>query len=205
MPVIGLVQAQVRAKTAPRSTARSASNAVPSMPAISTKSGSISAKPVRTGVKDRLAQQEAKLLAGLVACTSIVCGLLVIYLAAYARVASLGLQMSQARVELRSQRLLGESLRAQVAWASSPARISKAAENNHMVLQHTVRICYVDPADQTPPDASPAGDESNRTASTANESLPTAGEPQSIQGTSGTRMASRGTSTGNFTTPSVTN
>jgi len=145
---------------------------------------------------DRLVKQEAKLVAAAVICTSVVCALLVVYLTAYAQVSSLGIQMSKARVELRKQRLLGETLRAQVARAASPDRIAAAAVKNGMVLEHTQQICYVNPAGDLP--------STNRTDLTAQSTLHN-GDIASPQTQSGTRMASRGANADTSTTASVSN
>lgn len=157
---------------------------------------------------DRLVQKEAKLVAAAVICTSVVCTLLVIYLAAYAQVSSLGIQMSKARVELHKQHLLGETLRAQVARAASPDRIAAAAIKNGMVLEHTQQICYVNPAGDLP--------STSRTDLTAQSTAPgtqsgqarltsTEGGPASPLTQSGTRMASRGANADTSTTTSVSN
>lgn len=152
--------------------------------------------PVKRGRNqmDRLVKQEAKLVAAAVICTSVVCALLVVYLTAYAQVSSLGIQMSKARVELRKERLLGETLRAQVARAASPDRIAAAAVKNGMVLEHTQQICYVNPA----------GDMTSKTDLTA-QSTPNNGDTASPQTQSGTRMASRGANADTSTTASVSN
>jgi cell division protein FtsL len=169
-------------------------------------------------VADRLARQEAKLLAAVVACTTVVCGLLVVYLAAYAQVASLGIQMSKARVELRKERLLGETLRAQVARAASPARISSAAVKNGMVLQRAEQICYVNPSDEPGFSTKPVNGtnsistrtaQNDTTTGTTNEQADSRiARPESNASTgknTGPRMASRGTITDTYTTASVAN
>ena len=170
----------------------------------------VPAPPVKRVRKqmDRLVQKEAKLVAAAVICTSIVCTLLVIYLAAYAQVSSLGIQMSKARVELHKQRLLGETLRAQVARAASPDRIAAAAIKNGMVLEHTQQICYVNPAGDIPStsridltaQSTAPGTQSGQARLTSTE-----GGPASPQTQSGTRMASRGANADTSTTTSVSN
>lgn len=157
----------------------------------------------RKAVVDRLAQQEARMLAGVVACASVVCGLLVIYLAAYAQVANLGIQMSKARVDLRTQRMKSETLQAQVAQASSPALIARAAVKNGMVLEHTEQICYINPS----------ADPGDMTMRTAQAPVPptTTAPPVSqaanvgLDPQSGARVASRGANADDLTTASVAN
>lgn len=46
-------------------------------------------------------------------CTAIVCGLLLLYLAAYAHVSQLGYDQAEARTQLRQNQLRNESLRAE--------------------------------------------------------------------------------------------
>jgi hypothetical protein len=105
--------------------------------------------PVRHRVKrnavaiDRLARSEARLLAVVLIVTALACGSLVFYLAAYAQVASLGIQQSAARVKLRQIRMDGEVLRAQCERAASPDIIRAAAANMGMTSSPT-RIAYVE-------------------------------------------------------------
>ena len=163
------------------------------------------APAVKRGLKqvDRLVRQEARLVAAAVICTTVVCTLLVVYLAAYAQVSSLGIQMSKARVELRRQHLLGETLRAQVARAASPDRIAAAAVKNGMVLEHTQQICYVNPTGDVPA-TFPAGNVAEMPGSGAQQNA-TGGHAAPPQPQSGTRMASRGTNADTRTTTSVVN
>ncbi|MGO8670525.1 MAG: hypothetical protein ACLQVD_04050, partial [Capsulimonadaceae bacterium] len=96
----------------------------------------------RVKAADRVAQSEARLLAILVTGTCIVCGLLIVYLAAYAQVATLGIQQSHARIALREKRAETEELRAACAAAASPALVASAAAQMGM-LHGAERVTYV--------------------------------------------------------------
>ena len=91
---------------------------------------------------DRLVQSEARLVTAAVACTAFFCVLLVIYLGAYARVTSLGIQQSQYTKALRMARQQNELLRAHLAAARSPQHIVAAA-NAQGMEQAAGRACYI--------------------------------------------------------------
>jgi len=95
---------------------------------------------------DRLAQSEARLVTAAVACTAFFCVLLVVYLAAYAQVTSLGIQQSQYTKALRMARQQNELLRARLAAARSPQHIVAAAQAQGME-QATGRACYISPVE----------------------------------------------------------
>ena len=61
----------------------------------------------------RLGRSEMRLMGLATTCTAIVCGLLLLYLAAYAHVSQLGYDQAEARVQLRQNLLQNESLRAE--------------------------------------------------------------------------------------------
>lgn len=77
-----------------------------------------------------------------IACTALVCGLLIIYLGAYARVTLLGLDQARARVTLRQMQTENEMLRAQSAALQSPTRISAHAQSLGMV-RGSSQVCYI--------------------------------------------------------------
>jgi hypothetical protein len=98
---------------------------------------------------DRLARSETRLVGAAVACTSLFCFLLVVYLAAYANVTSLGIQQAQAAKALRSAQQQNEILRAELAAARSPEHIVASAQLQGMVLA-SGRACYVTPRNEAP-------------------------------------------------------
>lgn len=93
---------------------------------------------------DRLARSEGRLMMAAAACTMIFCAVLVIYLAAYARVTNLGLSQSHARVELRALSQQNQILRAKLASMQSPDDIVKHAALLGMT-PGTRPVCYIPP------------------------------------------------------------
>ena len=91
---------------------------------------------------DRLLQSEARLLMVAGAGATIFCAILVIYLAAYARVTNLGLAQSHARVHLSQLKQENETLRAQLAAAQNPARIVTQASALGMT-SGAGQVCYI--------------------------------------------------------------
>ncbi len=87
--------------------------------------------PARTAAhrngRNRMARSEGRLLTFAVAATTLMCAVLVIYLAAYAHVSQLGLDQARARVALRQARLDNDILQAKLARLQSPSRIAAAA------------------------------------------------------------------------------
>lgn len=81
----------------------------------------------------RLARSEARLLALAVMGTIVVCGLLVLYLAAYAHVSGLGMEQSRRQREWRAARQQNELLRASLAALQNPKSIASAARAQGMV------------------------------------------------------------------------
>ncbi|WP_301002407.1 hypothetical protein [Capsulimonas corticalis] len=91
---------------------------------------------------DRLARSEARLMMAAGTCTTIFCAILVIYLAAYARVTNLGLAQSHARVQLRQLSQDNQTLRAQLAQVQSPDRIVAQAKSLGMTPGAN-QVCYI--------------------------------------------------------------
>lgn len=93
----------------------------------------------------RLSRSEARLLTMAISCTVIVCALLVVYLAAYAHVATLGMGQAKLRTELRQKRLENEKLKAALAASLNPDRIAARAALIGMTRDHR-RVDYIAPS-----------------------------------------------------------
>lgn len=91
----------------------------------------------------RAGRSEMRLMGAATACTAVVCGLLLLYLAAYAHVTRLGIDQAQARVRLRQTQLRNEMLRAQCDGLQSPQRILTAAQAQGMTPRGSVPINYI--------------------------------------------------------------
>lgn len=76
----------------------------------------------------RLTRSEIRLLVSTVAFAVVFCGLLVVYLSAYARVTSLGIEQAQMRTQLHAERLTHQLLLAELASLKNPDRISAKAQ-----------------------------------------------------------------------------
>lgn len=110
----------------------------------------------------RLSRSEARLLTMAISCTVIVCALLVVYLAAYAHVATLGMGQAQLRTELRQKRRENETLKATLAVSLNPDRISTRANQLGMTRDHR-RVDYI-----VPPPAEEDSARLSRTPTTVN-------------------------------------
>jgi cell division protein FtsL len=97
-------------------------------------------KPVQVG--SRLARSETRMLTIAVMCTMLVCGLLIIYLGAYARITLLGIHQAQAHATLLQLRAENETLREQSAALQSPTRIQVKAQSLGMV-RGSSQVCYI--------------------------------------------------------------
>ncbi|MCW3062245.1 MAG: hypothetical protein JWQ02_4066 [Capsulimonas sp.] len=103
----------------------------------------ISTRPSRKrNSTDRLLRSEARLLMVAGAGATIFCAILVIYLAAYARVTNLGLAQSSARVHLHQLKQENETLRAQLAQVQNPDRIVAHATTLGMMTSAN-QVCYI--------------------------------------------------------------
>lgn len=124
---------------------RPASSAMPRIRTVSPanrESGRLRGTRRAASYDDRLARNETRLVGLAVASTSLFCFLLVVYLAAYANVTSLGIQQAQVTKALRGARQQNEILRAELAAARSPQHIVASAQMQGMVPS-TGRACYV--------------------------------------------------------------
>lgn len=91
----------------------------------------------------RLARSEMRLMGLATICTAIVCGLLLLYLAAYAQVTRLGIAQADARVSLRQNRLQNEMLRAERDHLQSPATVIARATALGMTPRAGGRVDYL--------------------------------------------------------------
>jgi cell division protein FtsL len=96
----------------------------------------------RTVAQSRMARSEARMLALAVAVTTLMCGVLVIYLAAYAHVTWLGMEQAQAREQLTLAIRENHRLQMNLADLKDPAHIIAAAKAQGMTL-YTERPAYV--------------------------------------------------------------
>ncbi len=91
----------------------------------------------------RLGRSEMRLMGLATTCTAIVCGLLLLYLAAYAHVSQLGYDQAEARTLLRRTKLQNESLRAERDRLQSRQRVIRAAVALGMTPRGATPISYV--------------------------------------------------------------
>lgn len=91
----------------------------------------------------RLARSEMRLMGLATTCTAVVCGLLLLYLAAYAQVTRLGIAQADARVSLRQNRLQNEMLRAERDRLQSPATVIARATALGMTPRAGGRVDYL--------------------------------------------------------------
>ncbi len=91
----------------------------------------------------RLARSEMRLMGLATTCTAVVCGLLLLYLAAYAQVTRLGIAQADARVSLRQNRLQNEMLRAERDRLQSPATVIARATALGMAPRAGGRVDYL--------------------------------------------------------------
>ena len=99
--------------------------------------------------RTRLARSEMRLMGLATVCTAVVCGLLLLYLAAYAQVTRLGIAQAEARVSLRQNRLQNEMLRAERDRLQSPASVIARATALGMTPRGASRVDYLPMASKT--------------------------------------------------------
>jgi len=100
----------------------------------------------RADGRSRLARSEARLLALAVTATALMCAVLVVYLAAYARVQQIGLEQTQALSERHRLTLEHDQLQKQLADLQCPARVARAAQAQGMT-QGGVAAKYINASD----------------------------------------------------------
>jgi hypothetical protein len=92
---------------------------------------------------NRLARSEMRLMGIATTCTAVVCGLLLLYLAAYAQVTQLGVAQSEAQHRLKQVQIKNQILRAKRDQLESPQRIIAAAVTLGMTPRGTTTINYI--------------------------------------------------------------
>ena len=92
----------------------------------------------------RMTRSEARLLTWTVSSATIVCGLLVLYLAAYAHLTLLGIEQAKAQHDFREKWQTNQMLRAQVASLKNPDRIAAKAVRLGLT-KDSKRVDYITP------------------------------------------------------------
>jgi len=137
-------------------------------------------RPVPASRTSRLGRSEMRLMGLATTCTAIVCGLLLLYLAAYARVSQLGYDQAEARVQLRQNQLQNESLRAERDRLRSRRRVIQAALVLGMTPRGATPISYIT---ARPSQSGRGGHEARLNGARLGDGLKTAGD----SGTGGDR------------------
>lgn len=91
----------------------------------------------------RLGRSEMRLMGMATTCTAVVCGLLLLYLAAYAHVSRLGYDQAEARTQLRQNQLQNESLRAERDRLQSRRHVIQEARALGMTPRGSTPISYI--------------------------------------------------------------
>jgi hypothetical protein len=107
-------------------------------------------RPASAVRPNRLGRSEMRLMGLASACTAMVCGLLLLYLAAYAHVTRLGIDQANARVQLRRNLMQNEMLQAERDSLQSPHRVAAAALALGMTERGSVPIEYLSPTASLP-------------------------------------------------------
>ena len=100
-------------------------------------------RPASLPRQSRLGRSEMRLMGLATTCTAIVCGLLLLYLAAYAHVSQLGYDQAQARVQLRQNQLTNQSLRAERDRLQSRHHVIQQALAQGMAPRGATPIRYI--------------------------------------------------------------
>ena len=142
-------------------------------------------RPALTPRTNRLGRSEMRLMGLATTCTAIVCGLLLLYLAAYAHVSQLGYDQAEARVQLRQNQLQNESLRAERDRLQSRRHVIQEALALGMLPRGETPISYIS--------AQPSRKAGGRRAPRRGDGLKTAGDLRTTsdgeQGTNGDTTA----------------
>lgn len=158
------VDRTVRMAARPASRASLTADSPPTARPSQRASSDTSVRPDRAAkaAGNRLSRSEARLLTMAISCTVVVCTLLVLYLAAYAHVALLGIDQAKMRTQLREKRLQNEMYRAQVADLQNPDRVAAAATALGLTREHK-RVDYIAPptpeADRIPAGVTASSDD----------------------------------------------
>lgn len=100
-------------------------------------------RPTPAARPNRLGRSEMRLMGLATASTAVVCGLLLLYLAAYAHVTQLGIDQADARGQLRRCQLQNEMLQAERNRLQSPQRVIAAAIAAGMTVRGSTQVEYV--------------------------------------------------------------
>lgn len=100
-------------------------------------------RPIVVSRQSRLGRSEMRLMGLATTCTAIVCGLLLLYLAAYAHVSQLGYDQAQARTQLRQNLLVNENLRAERDRLQSRHFVIQEAAALGMMPRGSTPIRYI--------------------------------------------------------------
>ena len=100
-------------------------------------------RPASAVRPNRLGRSEMRLMGLASVCTAVVCGLLLLYLAAYAHVTRLGIDQANARGQLRRNLMQNEMLQAERDRLQSPHRVIAAATALGMTERGSAPIEYL--------------------------------------------------------------
>lgn len=103
-------------------------------------------RPKSVAHPNRLGRSEMRLMGLATACTVGVCGILLLYLAAYAQVTRLGIAQADARAQLRRNLLQNEMLRAERDRLQSPQYVILKAESLGMSSRGSTPVEYLSSA-----------------------------------------------------------
>ena len=137
-PQRGAAPAESRFASAPRRERTAREPAPREMPAAETVR-----RTLPSARSSRLGRSEMRLMGIATACTAVVCALLLLYLAAYARVTQLGIAQASARGHLHQAQLRNELLSAERNSLESPQRIVAAAAAEGMAPRGATPVNYI--------------------------------------------------------------
>ena len=132
-----------RASSAAREASAARSRAVAGNTALDAAPARPLTRPPATARQSRLGRSEMRLMGLATTCTAIVCGLLLLYLAAYAHVSRLGYDQAQARTQLRQHQLENESLRAERDRLQSRRLVLQEAVALGMTPRGSTPVSYI--------------------------------------------------------------
>ena len=127
----------------PRPNARAARSAIGNTALETVSASPLPRRASATPRISRLGRSEMRLMGLATTCTAIVCGLLLLYLAAYAHVSQLGYNQAEARTQLRQNQLQNESLRAERDRLQSRHHVIQMALAMGMTPRGATPISYI--------------------------------------------------------------
>ncbi len=147
------ISTRPRRPSSARPELRSAVNSSEVRPRVRPNARSVSAlrqpeaEPIRRSLPSartsRLARSEMRLMGLATVCTAVACTLLLVYLAAYARVTQLGIAQAAARTQLHQNQIRNELLQAERNSLECPQRIETAALALGMTPRGATPVDYV--------------------------------------------------------------